>query len=142
MGNPQLAIDIQLIVEPKSHSDPEMNSERVYTNMTSKEVRQALLNKGYTEEEAPAERTIRDILNRMNYRLKRVQKSKPIKKTEETDAIFVNVNARREQYENDTKTLEISVDTKAKVSLFQSLKCKSSKNVLNVQSRFPSTTSL
>lgn len=117
VGNPQLAIDIQLIVEPKTHSDPEMNSERVYTNMTSKEVRQALLDKGYTEEEAPAERTIRDILNRMNYRLKRIQKSKPIKKTEETDAIFENVNSRREQYKNDLNTLEISVDTKAKVSL-------------------------
>lgn len=117
VSNPQLAIDIQLIVEPKTHSDPEMNSERVYTNMTSKEVRQALLDKGYAEEEVPAERTIRDILNRMNYRLKRVQKSKPIKKTEETDAIFENVNARREQYKNDTQTLEISVDTKAKVSL-------------------------
>jgi hypothetical protein len=96
VGNPQLAIDIQLIVEPRTHSDPEMQSERVYTNMTSREVRQALLEKGYTEEEAPAERTIRDILNRMNYRLKRIQKSKPIKKTEETDAIFENVNARRE----------------------------------------------
>ena len=117
VGNPQLAIDMQLIVEPKTHSDPEMNSERVYTNMTSKEVRQTLLDKGYTEEEVPAERTIRDILNRMNYRLKRVRKSKPIKKTEETDAIFENVNARREQYKDDPKTLEISVDTKAKVSL-------------------------
>jgi hypothetical protein len=115
--NPQLALDIQLIVEPKTQCDPEMKSTRVYTNMTSKEVRQSLLDMGYTEEEAPAERTIRDILQRMNYRLKRIQKSKPIKKTEETDAIFANVNARRAQYGDDTETLEISVDTKAKVAL-------------------------
>ena len=37
------------------------------------------------------------ILNRMNYRLKRIQKGKPLKKTEETDAIFANVKAVQEQ---------------------------------------------
>ena len=40
---------------------------------------------------------MRDILNRMNYRLKRIQKGKPLKKTEETDAIFANVKAVRER---------------------------------------------
>ena len=40
---------------------------------------------------------MRDILNRMNYRLKRIQKGKPLKKTEETDAIFANVKEVREQ---------------------------------------------
>ena len=49
------------------------------------------------EADLPAERTMRDILNRMNYRLKRLQKGKPLKKTEQTDAIFANVQAVREQ---------------------------------------------
>ena len=53
----------------------------------------------------------------MNYRLKRIQKGKPLKKTKDTDAIFENVHAAREQYRDDPETLEISVDTKAKVSL-------------------------
>ncbi len=65
----------------------------------------------------PSERTLRDILNRMNYRLKRIQKGKPLKKTAETDAIFENVQSVREQYQDDPETLQISVDTKAKVSL-------------------------
>ena len=65
----------------------------------------------------PSERTMRDILNRMNYRLKRIQKGKPLKKTEETDAIFANVKAVREQVRDDPETLEISMDTKAKVAL-------------------------
>jgi len=65
----------------------------------------------------PSERTIRDILNRMNYRLKRIQKGKPLKKTKDTDTIFDNVKAARETYADDPQTLEISVDTKAKVSL-------------------------
>jgi hypothetical protein len=67
----------------------------------------------------PGERTIRDILNRMNYRLKRIQKGKPLKKTKDTDAIFDNVKAARLKYADASETLEISVDTKAKVSRTQ-----------------------
>ena len=115
--HPQLAIDIRLIVEPHTHTDPELKTERLYTNMSAGEVRAALLEKGYTEEELPSERTLRDILNRMNYRLKRIQKGKPLKKTEHTDAIFENVKEVRASAEADPETLEISVDTKAKVKL-------------------------
>ena len=115
--NPQLAIDIRLVVEPHTHSDPELKTSRQYTNLSAAEVRQALVEKGHAEDQLPSERTIRDILNRMNYRLKRIQKGKPLKKTEDTDAIFENVHAAREQYRDDPETLEISVDTKAKVSL-------------------------
>ena len=80
-------------------------------------MRAALIVKGHPKTELPSERTIRDILNRMNYRLKRIQKGKPLKKTEETDAIFAHVNEVREQVRNDPEVLEISMDTKAKVSL-------------------------
>lgn len=116
-ANPQLAIDIRLIVEPHTQSDPELKTERQYTNLSAAEVRAALVERGHDENQLPSERTIRDILNRMNYRLKRIQKGKPLKKTEETDAIFENVHAAREQYQDDQETLEISVDTKTKVSL-------------------------
>ena len=115
--NPQLAIDIRLIVEPHTHCDPELKSSRLYTNFSAAEVREALLEKGYDQSKVPSERTLRDILNRMNYRLKRIQKGKPLKKSEDTDAIFNNVHAARDQYRDDPETLEISVDTKAKVSL-------------------------
>ena len=114
---PQLATDIRLIVEPHTHSDPELKTERQYTNLSAAEVREALQKKGYDESQLPRERTIRDILNRMNYRLKRIQKGKPLKKTKDTDAIFENVQAARDKYADDPDTLEISVDTKAKVSL-------------------------
>jgi hypothetical protein len=115
--NPQLAIDIRLIVEPHTQCDPELKSSRLYTNLSASEVRQALLEKGYSQEQVPSERTLRDILNRMNYRLKRIQKGKPLKKTKDTDAIFANVHAVHEEAKDDPETLEISVDTKAKVSL-------------------------
>jgi hypothetical protein len=115
--NPQLAADIRAIVEPHTQADPELKSSRRYTNLSAAEVRQALINTGYSEEDLPAERTLRDILNRMNYRLKRIQKGKPLKKTDATDAIFANVKQVREQVRNDPETLEISMDTKAKVGL-------------------------
>ena len=115
--NPQLAIDIRLIVEPHTHTDPELKTERRYTNLSAGEVRQALLDRGYSAAEVPSERTMRNILNRMNYRLKRIQKGKPLKKTEETDAIFENVKAVHAAAESDPETLEISIDTKTKVKL-------------------------
>jgi len=115
--DPQLAAEIRAIVEPHTHADPELKSSRRYTNLSAAEVRAALIEKGYPREKLPSERTMRDILNRMNYRLKRLRKGRPLKKTEQTDAIFANVQAVREEAGNDPGTLEISMDTKAKVAL-------------------------
>jgi hypothetical protein len=115
--DPQLAADIRAIVEPHTHADPELRSSRRYTNLSAAEVRQALIDQGHPREELPSERTMRDILNRMNYRLKRIQKGKPLKKTEQTEAIFANVQAVRVQARDEPETLEISMDTKAKVGL-------------------------
>ena len=114
---PQLAADIRAIVEPHTYADPELKSPRRYTNLSAAEVRDALIQKGYPQERLPSERTMRDILNRMTYRLKRIQKGKPLKKTQETDAIFANVKQVQEQSRNDPETLEISMDTKTKVPL-------------------------
>ena len=115
--DPQLAADIRAIVDPHTYADPELRSSRRYTNLSAAEVRDALVKKGYPKAELPSERTMRDILNRMNYRLKRIQKGKPLKKTEETDAIFAHVKEMRSESPNDPEVLEISMDTKAKVSL-------------------------
>lgn len=116
--HPQLAADIHDIVEPKTQADPELKSARRYTNLSAKEVLQALMEeKGYRPEDLPAERTMRDVLNRMNYRLKRIQKGKPLKKVPQTDAIFANVAAAKAEARSDPETLEIAMDTKAKVAL-------------------------
>jgi hypothetical protein len=114
---PQLAADIRALVEPHTYADPELKSSRRYTNLSAAEVRDALIQKGYPKEGLPSERTMRDILNRMNYRLKRIQKGKPLKKTQETDAIFANVKEVQTRARNDPEALEISRDTKAKVAL-------------------------
>jgi hypothetical protein len=113
----QLAADIRQIVEPHSYADPSLRSSRRYTNLSAAEVRAALLARGHPEADLPAERTMRNILNRMNYRLKRIRKGVPLKKVEQTDAIFANLQAAREEARDDPGTLEISMDTKAKVAL-------------------------
>jgi len=114
---PQRAEDIRTLAEPHTHADPELKSERHYTNLTAAETLELLhTQKGYAKEDLPSERSMRDILNRLGYRLKRIQKAKPLKKTAETDAIFANVRAVREEIKNDPTTMELSVDTKAKVN--------------------------
>jgi hypothetical protein len=115
--DPQLAQDIRALVEPHTQADPEVKSARRYTNLSAREVVQALRSqKGYRDDRLPAERTMRDILNRLGYRLKRLQKAKPLKRLKETDAVFDNVKACRQQYQDDPETLEISMDAKAKVN--------------------------
>jgi len=113
---PQLAQDIRAIVEPHTQADPELKSARRYSNLSAAEVLAALQAKmGYAKEKLPSERTMRDMLNRMNYRLKRIQKAKPLKKTPQTNAIFANVQSVQEEVKGPA-TLAISVDTKAKVN--------------------------
>ncbi len=113
--NPQLADDIRAIVEPHTQADPELKTDRRYSNLSAAEVLEALQEKGYVKENLPRPRTMRDILNRMNYRLKRIQKGKPLKKTPQTNAIFANVQAVKAEIKGP-ETLEISMDTKAKVN--------------------------
>jgi len=115
--DPRLAADIRAIVEPHAYADPELKSSRRYSNLSAAEVREALLRKGYPEEGLPSERTMRDILNRMNYRLKRIRKGQPLKKVPETGAIFANVKEVRREARGDPDALEISMDAKAKVAL-------------------------
>jgi len=113
----RLAADIRAIAEPHTYADPSLKSSRRYTNLSAAEVLEALIARGHAKADLPAERTMRNILNRMNYRLKRIRKGVPLKKVKETDAIFANVRAVREQARADPATLEISMDTKAKVAL-------------------------
>jgi hypothetical protein len=115
--DPRLAADIRAICEPHTYADPSLKSSRRYTNLSAAEVLEALIARGRAQSDLPAERTMRAILNRMNYRLKRIRKGVPLKKTIDTDAIFANVVAVREQARADPATLEISMDTKAKVAL-------------------------
>lgn len=115
---PLLEEDIRSLAEPQSQQDPKFQSPFQYTRMTAKAVRQALIDeKGWKSEELPCEKTIGNILNRLGYRLRRVQKAKPVKKVRETDAIFENVQQENETSDEREDSLRISIDTKDKVKV-------------------------
>ncbi len=115
---PELADDIAAIVDPKSQAEPRFRTTLAYTRITAKAVRETLIaEKGYTNEELPCDRTIDNLLNRLGYRLRRVQKTKPVKKIPEVDEIFANVQQENERADADPHALRISMDVKAKLSI-------------------------
>ena len=60
---PELADDIRSIVDPKSQADPKCQTSFLYTRITAKAVRQALIDeKEYTDDELPCENTMGNIL--------------------------------------------------------------------------------
>ena len=76
-----LQTDIRSLVDPNSQTHPTFENTFRYTRMTAKAVLEALVReKGYKKEELPALSTMRELLGKMGYRLRRVQKTKPQKK--------------------------------------------------------------
>jgi hypothetical protein len=78
--DPRLLGDIKEIMEPHSQTEPRLRTTLLYTDMTAQAVYEALLKKGWSEEELPTPRTISNILNRHRYRLRTVEKTKVQKK--------------------------------------------------------------
>ena len=115
---PALEHDIRALAEPQSQQDPKFQSPFQYTRITAKAMRQALIDqKGWKSEELPCEKTIGNILNRLGFRLRRVQKAKPVKKVRQTDAIFENVHRENKASDEREDSLRISIDTKDKVKV-------------------------
>lgn len=115
---PQLELDIVCLAEPESQTDPKFQTAFKYTRITAKAMRNALITeKGWSHEQLPCEKTIGNILNRLGYRLRRVQKAKPLKKVSETDAIFDSLKKVNKASDLREDSLRISIDTKAKVDL-------------------------
>lgn len=79
---PELAQEIHALLEPHSQADPKFQTPLAYTRITAPAVRQQLVacREGDTRP-VPTERTILNILNRLGYRLRRVRKTKPQKKS-------------------------------------------------------------
>ena len=79
---PELVQEIHALVEAEAQADPKFQTPLAYTRITAKAVREQLLAKaGGDARHVPAERTMHDLLNRLGYRLRRVQKTKPQKKS-------------------------------------------------------------
>ena len=80
--HPELIEEIRALVDPHSQADPKLQTPLAYTRVTATAVRKQLAaNATGTGRPVPAERTVHDILNRLGYRLRRVRKTKPQKKS-------------------------------------------------------------
>ena len=88
--------------------------------------------KGYRDEELPHPRTFQRLLNRLNYRLRRVQKTKPLKKIPETEAIFEHVAKAKGESDEREDSLRISIDSPPWRGLFLWLMLEELRGLNNV----------
>ena len=115
---PLLLKDIQAVVGPQSQTDPTFKTTQLYTRLTAHAVREQLIGqKGYCDEELPTLRTFNTKLNQLNYRLRRVAKSEPLKKIPETDAIFAQVHLFHRVVKETPNMVRLSWDAKAPVKI-------------------------
>lgn len=90
--NPIAANKLIKIAEEHSQQDPSFNSTIAYTRLSAEKAIVELEKAGCSKEELPSARSMRDILNRMGFRLRRVVKAKPLKKVPLTNDIFSNIS--------------------------------------------------
>ena len=113
--HPILISEIEELVEPHTQSEVKHRDTKGYVKITASWLQEKLriLNPSYP---SFGKTTANALLNRLGYSLKRVQKKRPLKRIEQTEAIFENVSNYRQKDENKT-TLRISVDVKDKVKV-------------------------
>lgn len=115
---PMLHADITDIVKPKTQADPTFRTTKLYTPLTARTVYNCLTEeKGYTKKQLPSVRTIRTKLNNLNFNPQTVEKTKPIKKIDELEAIFQQVFTINRIANQTNGILRISMDAKAKVNI-------------------------
>ena len=79
---PRLLDDIRSIADGQSQADPKFQTDRLFTRISAAEVRRQLIaTKGYTDAELPTQQTINTKLNLLGYRLTKVAKCRPQKKS-------------------------------------------------------------
>jgi hypothetical protein len=79
---PRLLDDIRDIVDGQCQADPKFQTERLFLRISAAQVRSRLITKkGYTDEELPTQQTINKKLNMLGYRLTKVAKCRPQKKS-------------------------------------------------------------
>lgn len=114
---PTLKKDIEKIVENHLSTDPRFKKEEQYVNLSIKTIKEKLIETGKYHKSSFSESSLNNIVNQMGYCLKKVKKTKPLKKIEQTDSIFENVHKKKQESLQDEDTALISLDTKDKVLL-------------------------
>lgn len=116
VANPELAEHVDRLCGNVAQADPKFQTVTLYTRMTGESLRLALAESlSIPVDRLPVPRTLRRVMNRRNFSLKKVRKTIPQKKIPQTDDIFDNVKAAHERAERDPAILRISIDCKARV---------------------------
>jgi hypothetical protein len=92
--HPEMAGFLCKIAESQSQQDPTFKSPIAYTRLTGPSALNALKEAGFSDDKLPSRSSMVSILDRLGYRLRKVVKAKPLKKIEETDAIFENIKKK------------------------------------------------
>ena len=115
---PALAGVADRLLATSSQADPKFQTSFAFTRMTGESLRKALAEElRIAEDDLPAARSLRRLMNRRNFSLKKVRKTIPLKKIDETDEIFANVEQAHQGASLDPSVLRISIDNKAKVKI-------------------------
>ncbi len=79
--HPDIEERIREIAEPLAQADPKFQTDKAYTRVTAKRVRKELLaDDSIPNANVPSRQTVGEILNRLGYVLRPVQKTRPEKK--------------------------------------------------------------
>lgn len=78
---PRAAEALRHLAESHAQQDPTFRTSIAYTRLTAAEALRQLRAQGFGEEQLPAPSTMAEVLNRMGYRLRKVVKAKPQKKS-------------------------------------------------------------
>jgi len=79
---PRLLDDIRDIVDGQCQADPKFQTKRLFIRISAAQVRVRLITrKGYTDAELPTQQTINTKLNLLGFRLTKVAKCRPQKKS-------------------------------------------------------------
>lgn len=94
--HPEVAQALWDLMEAHSQQDPTFRTSVSYTRLTAAKALEELRIQGFQADQLPSPSNMADILNRNGYRLRKVLKAKPLKKIEQTDAIFDNIKKKTE----------------------------------------------
>ena len=78
---PDAAEALQQLAEEHAQQDPTFKSSIAYTRLTAAEALRQLEVKGFPQDQIPSPSAMAEILNRMGYRLRKVVKAKPKKRS-------------------------------------------------------------
>ena len=114
---PEIAEYLRKTAEYESQQDPTFQSSIAFTRLTAKSALGALKEAGF-DGNLPCPSSMSDILNRSGYRLRKVVKSKPLKKIKEVDAIFDNIKEKDQKAKASNEYIaRLSMDCKATVKI-------------------------